>query len=192
MMTTHYTPHNALKRITDVFLRATEKIDELYFRLPVEGKEDLEYRERVYCYELYHWMRCFWPDDMDYKITGELDKRAHPILTDPSLADSKPDFTIHKPGKRENLLVMEVKRPDPCKDQIEADLRKLTAFRGIAEYTAAYYLIYGDSAEKAKAFAAKCSKIAIEKGLGLIDLSKIELYSHAGPYTRAYRIQWPD
>ena len=38
-----------------VIQEATAAIDAMYFQLPVDGGDPV-YRERVYCYELYHQM----------------------------------------------------------------------------------------------------------------------------------------
>ena len=42
-------------------LRACRAIASDYMDLPVYGLEDPQYRERVYCYELYHQLRAFMP-----------------------------------------------------------------------------------------------------------------------------------
>lgn len=68
-----------MEQLTDILEQSTTHIDGLYMRLPVDGGEG-QYRERVYCYELYHQMRSRWPSPCDYSLNGEVDKRGHPII----------------------------------------------------------------------------------------------------------------
>lgn len=58
---------------------ATTHIGDIYFQLPVAGLEDAIYRERVYCYELYHWIRNGW-NGFDFSLGGEVDKTGHPLF----------------------------------------------------------------------------------------------------------------
>jgi hypothetical protein len=48
--------------------------DPRYFQLPISGKETPIFRERVYCYELYHQMRDVIDRAFLYKLDGEVDK----------------------------------------------------------------------------------------------------------------------
>jgi hypothetical protein len=179
----------SIELVTDTFLAATEAIEEIYFQVPVAGKENPVYRERVYCYELYHQMRCRWPD-IPQQITGEVDKTGHPWIYGTDLDQSKPDFTIHVPGKMgPNLLVMEVKCPDPNEGQIVRDLQKLTAFSRLADYPFAYYLVYGLDGEAAKKFATLCRRLEAEDKR--IELNRINFFHHPAPKTGALRIEWP-
>ena len=87
-------------------MKAIQNIDAHYFKLPVAENGELIYRERVYCYELYHQLRLLLGDDFPYKLHGEVDKANHPIIKD----EKKPDFIIHVPGEmKQNLVVIEVK-----------------------------------------------------------------------------------
>jgi hypothetical protein len=62
---------------------ATQLVDAEYFLLPVAdqngGEPIIQYRERVYSYELYHQLRVKWPH-WDYSLGGEVDKRKHPVI----------------------------------------------------------------------------------------------------------------
>ena len=49
-----------MKQLTRILEEATASIASAYFRLPIDGGGPV-YRERVYCYELYHQMRLRWP-----------------------------------------------------------------------------------------------------------------------------------
>mgnify|MGYP006906724169 CR=1 FL=1 len=63
-------------KLIGIIREAVKQITDEYFQLPVCGSDSL-YRERVYCYELYHQMRCIW-DDFPFSLGGEVDKAGHP------------------------------------------------------------------------------------------------------------------
>ena len=125
-------------------IKAGTKIDSHYFKLPVAGAEKPIFRERVYCYELYHQLRCILGDDFPYKLDGEVDKATHPILK----GAKKPDFIVHVPGTMDrNLAVIEVKSVDANSNEIKNDLEKLKGFLDTA-YNRAIMLIFGDDSSK--------------------------------------------
>ena len=43
-----------------ILREAAARIEPEWFELPIMGGNSVN-RERVYCYELYHQMRCLWP-----------------------------------------------------------------------------------------------------------------------------------
>jgi hypothetical protein len=136
----------ALSLVTDWLLCASAQIGPEYFQLPVAGKEEPEYRERVYCYELYHRWRMHWPDGFAFTLSGEIDKNKHPIIR----GQPKPDFLVHIPGQMTNLLIVEVKPANGDRADMVGDLKKLTRFRRDlvapdqpGNYFAAYFWIYG-------------------------------------------------
>ena len=67
-----------IDRFRELLSHATESVGRNYFMLPVAdatgGEPLIQYRERVYAYELYHRLRCIWPY-WPYSLGGELDKR---------------------------------------------------------------------------------------------------------------------
>nr|WP_298724321.1 hypothetical protein [uncultured Steroidobacter sp.] len=63
-----------MHRFEAILQAATAAIDADYFLLPVSGRENPMYRERVYCYELYHQIRKYWAEDTRYTLAGEVDK----------------------------------------------------------------------------------------------------------------------
>lgn len=75
---------------------ATERVGEQYFLLPVADQDGgapiIQYRERVYSYELYHQLRLAWPT-WGYSLGGEVDKRNHPVIHGPDLDNAKPGAT---------------------------------------------------------------------------------------------------
>jgi len=125
---------------------AVRRIDRHYFQLDVADSKNPIYRERVYCYELYHQLRCILGNSFQYKLDGEIDKRAHPII-EPELGAKKPDFIVHMPGEMDrNLVIMEVKSVN-VKDKINKlrkDLKTLKGFLDKAGYYRAIMLIYGN------------------------------------------------
>jgi hypothetical protein len=131
---------NNLELVTEWLCHAACEVGPNYFQLPVAGQEEPEYRERVYCYELYHRWRSRWPNDFPFSLGGEIDKTGHPLIR----GNHKPVFLVHVPGQMTNLLVMEVKPANAGTAQLVNDLKKLTRFRRApANYEAAYLLIYG-------------------------------------------------
>ena len=103
-----------------LLVAATDKIHRTYFHLPIDGSNLPIYRERVYCYELYHQLRTIWPDDYPFSLGGEVDKSGHPLFRDhPKLRDAKPDLLVHQPGNMDgNLVVLEVKPVNASHDKI--------------------------------------------------------------------------
>jgi len=150
---------------------ATECIGKNYFQLPIDGQDVPIYRERVYCYELYHQMRLAWPEDSEFELSGEVDKSGHPLIRGNNLDRVKPDLLIHIPGNMGgNHTVIEVKPINCSRAGISKDLSTLTAFRRYAEYKRAVYLFYGDGdlsdiIEKAKEIEFGDRENRIELGL---------------------------
>jgi len=124
-------------------MKAMQNINSHYFQLHFACNAELKYRERVYCYELYHQLRLLLGDDFPYKLDGELDKKSHICYPN----GEKPDFVVHIPGKMEqNLVVIEVK-PVTVKDHIKElgkDFDKLKMFISEPKYYRAIMLIYGN------------------------------------------------
>lgn len=94
----------------DVLISSTDKIQDKYFKLPVAYK-DYVYRERAYCYELYHQLRQLLPSNFPYTLSGEINKAGHPLIA-PYCGQIIPDFLVHNPGQMgpdDNLVILEVK-----------------------------------------------------------------------------------
>lgn len=128
----------------DGFMKAGELIDKHYFKIDVTGAEEAVFRERVYCYELYHHLRNVLGDNFPYKLDGELDKINHPIIYD-KIGAKKPDFVVHIPGDMaRNLVVIEVKPISTRIDRFRDDLNTLQLFLSKAKYYRAIMIIYGD------------------------------------------------
>lgn len=99
-----------MEQLTQILQDATAAIGAEYFLLPIHGAGPV-YRERVYCYELYHQMRLRWPPACIYRLNGEVDKMDHPYFQDGG--EPKPDLLVHEPGHGNNYAVIEVKSATP-------------------------------------------------------------------------------
>ena len=121
---------------------ASRRIEAEYFQLPV-ADADAVYRERVYCYELYHQLRTVW-GQFPFSLGGEIDKSGHPHFRRGPYANAKPDFLIHVPGGMDrNLACLEVKPLARPTVEFTSDLQKLTWFCRNANYYRGIFLIYG-------------------------------------------------
>ncbi|MEZ5417441.1 MAG: hypothetical protein R2708_08860 [Vicinamibacterales bacterium] len=114
-----------LDAVTAALFDAATAVPADYAMLPVAKRESPIYRERVYCYELYHQWRMRWRDQWPYSLSGEIDKAGHPIVR----PNTKPDFLVHDPGTMRNLLALEVKPANTSIKKALKDLRTLTYLR---------------------------------------------------------------
>lgn len=162
-----------MQELTTMLGEATARIEHLYFHVELDGGDPV-YRERVYCYELYHQLRCLWPSNTPFRLNGELDKAAHPILRQLGADHAKPDLLVHQPGHMAgNNTIIEVKSTKAAKDGIAKDLETLALFRTTVGYQRAIYLLYGYEVER---LAERVASAIKER-----DLPPIELWVHAAP-----------
>lgn len=163
-----------MQQFTDLLREATSRIELQYFQVELDGGDPI-YRERVYCYELYHQLRCLWPSDCEYSLNGELDKAAHPILRALGADYAKPDLLVHSPGHMSgNNTIIEVKSSRATSAGIKKDLQTLALFREKVGYQRAIYLLFGFDAETA---AQRVQRAAKQLG----PLPPIELWLHSAP-----------
>ena len=166
----------------EILSKATAAIESRYFQLPVQGKEQPIYRERVYCYELYHQMRKNWPDTQ-YVLNGEVDKNGHRIIQGNGLSKTKPDFLVHTPGDMAgNFCIIEVKPVNAKANGIEKDLKTLTAYLHHGGYQHGVLLFYGHA--DPNRLIQKIQRIA-KKFTRKIDLTRIVVLHHAVIASRA-------
>lgn len=167
---------------------ATGRIASIYFQLPVAELEDAIYRERVYCYELYHQLRLDW-NDFDFSLGGEVDKAGHPIFRSGPYAHAKPDLLVHRPGDMEcNLACVEVK---PCvrpAGELREDLKKLTWFCRNARYYRGMFLVYGVEKNETQDLGLLNAKLRTAADDPEIDLGCISLMHHARVGEQAARV----
>ena len=134
------------ERLQTMLQNATARISYEYFHLPVADADPV-YRERVYCYELYHQLRCIW-NDFPFSLGGEIDKAGHPHFQDGPYARAKPDLLVHTPsGMDENLAAVEIKPASVDVGGILGDLRKLTWLCLNAGYYGGIFILYGEAGE---------------------------------------------
>jgi hypothetical protein len=60
-----------MRALEELLTAASVRIGPEYFQLPV-ADADAVYRKRVYCYELYHQLRCL-PEGFPFSLGGEID-----------------------------------------------------------------------------------------------------------------------
>ena len=83
-----------------------------------------------------------------YSLSGEIDKKGHPLIRGNHLDNVKPDLAVHVPGDMtRNLCVIEVKPISAGTKYIADDLRKLSEFCRKGRYYSASFLLYGMRAE---------------------------------------------
>jgi len=154
-------------------LKATAAIEPGYFQTRIDGGASV-YRERVYCYELYHQMRTLWPRDVPFVLNGEVDKVAHPLLAQLGADSAKPDFLVHLPGRMEgNFAIIEVKSANAVTAGMRKDLSMLKRFVERVGYRDALYLIFGNA--DTRGLLRSLERAA--DGLG--DLPPIAIWHHA-------------
>jgi hypothetical protein len=164
---------------SNILTIATSKVARDYFSLNVYKQESV-YRERVYCYELYHQMRLLWPPESRFFLNGEVDKMGHHYLKAAGLKGLKPDFLVHIPGDwGGNHIVMEVKPSTVKKVGLAKDLKSLDDFVQKGDYGRAILLLFGtpnkSSSEEAIKLCAKDVKIE----------TTIEVWQHSKPSEEA-------
>ena len=162
----------------DHFKEAIKLIDEDYINISVYELPDKIYRERVYCYELYHQLRNLLGDN-EYILDGELDKKAHPIISS-AIGGKIPDFVIHKRGNMDlNLVIVEVKsinNLEKKRSNLNTDLEKIKDFIEEADYQKGIMLIYSNGTDQ---LTEEIIKIYREKTRGFSN--KLLLIWHPGP-----------
>lgn len=160
-----------MEQLDQIIADATAAIEPVYFRLPI-AQGDPIFRERVYTYELYHQMRCRWPGDTPFVLSGEVDKQGHEIIRSLGARAAAPDLLVHGPGNMGyNHAIIEVKPTRAARDGIEKDLLTLSQFRDLVGYERAIYLIFGSPFRPARAENVAASM----GGAG----AQIELWHHA-------------
>ncbi|CAJ1900547.1 hypothetical protein [Aeromonas jandaei] len=162
---------------------SVSRISAEYFQLEVNGSNTVIFRERVYCYELYHQLRNCWPNETNWKICGEIDKRGHPVLRD---SDESPDFLVHVPGEPANFAIVEVKPADFDRQKLIKDFRTIVKFMqsNHAGYERGICLIYGDKPRLIRNITNAVTQF-VQDGH---DASNIEIWHHPSVGARARHI----
>ncbi|MDR7307942.1 hypothetical protein [Rhodoferax saidenbachensis] len=167
-----------MNELNDLLGAATSAVEHIYFQLPIAGQAPA-YRERVYCYELYHQLRLRWPQGCPFKLNGEVDKAGHKLLRQVEADKYKPDLLVHIPGDMSgNFAAIEVKPCTASLNAIRKDLRSLALFSNSVGYQRAIYLVYGNETARA---VKRIQRAMTEIG----GTEKIELWLHPGAYIPA-------
>ena len=176
-----------MEQLNHVIQAATAAIGDAYIFFPIDGGPAI-YRERVYCYELYHQMRKEWPPHCDYSLNGEVHKGGHPILGPRGFGNVMPDFLVHRPGPggmAHNHAIIEVKGPDVDDEDLENDLVKLNRFVTLAGYERAIYLFYASRADRDQYWIDRIGGDVDRLGL----IAPIELWLHRAAGNAAANVQ---
>jgi len=163
---------------------ATSKVGFDYFRLPIDGLPDGVFRERVYCYELYHQLRTLIPHSFGYSLGGEVDKSAHPVIKALGVRDTVPDLLVHRPGYMAgNLVIVEVKPTKRDTRAIQSDITKMSRFIETANYVKGAMLLYGPD-------EARVTDVAQNPGRSVVALDQMALLWHRSAGESARQIPW--
>lgn len=164
-----------MEQLNQVLSQATASIEQLYFQLPIDGSDPI-FRERVYCYELYHQLRRIWPPDSPFRLNGEVDKQGHARIQATGARVASPDLLVHIPGSMaDNHAIIEVKPSSARLDGVCKDIRTLSQYRSLVGYQRAVYLFYGQLPEQLIARAIEV--VTKEDG----PVAPIELWFHPHP-----------
>ncbi|MGY0390332.1 hypothetical protein ACWZJV_25460 [Nocardioides sp. WG-D5] len=133
MSMTELHPRAAAESFLDLLLETCSAVQSHWFLLPVAQEDRAPvYRERVYCYELYHQLRVRTEGHAvagspAYVLSGEIDKAGlHTVIAN---GTHKPDLVWHVPGEHLNAVVAEVKTTSKWdRGGVRKDLQTLAAF----------------------------------------------------------------
>src|SRR6267154_5706632 len=158
-----------MEEFTSILREATEALKPEYFLLPVDGGESV-FRERVYCYELYHQLRLRWPQHSPYFLNGKVDKQSHPYFQ--GTGRPKPDMLVHVPGTGDNYAALEVKSLQGASSavRVRKDINTLNLLKTYG-YRHTIYLIYSASSESAR----ECVNLS---GADPAEINSIDLWAH--------------
>lgn len=114
-----------------------------YFLIPRHSDTPAT-RERAYCYELYHQLRCSLANEFSYTLHGEIDKRGSRLFNQVFEGHTpNPDFVVHKPGTMDNLVIIEVKSSNCTIRQATDDINKISTFINELDYQHGIFLVFG-------------------------------------------------
>jgi len=151
---------NCINFVVEAYLKMKRSYENISFNTSVSIPK---YKERIFCYELYHQMRKIQESHnykfLDFvKIEGE---RVKNDLKIPKKLKKVPDFIAHKPGSNNNYLVMEVKKASSPKSGMENDLIKLKSFMDASlmlKYKYGIFFIFGREETSSKEKSTDSSK----------------------------------
>ncbi|HDX4351270.1 TPA: hypothetical protein ROG40_003811 [Klebsiella michiganensis] len=174
-----------MDELSNILEVATQNIGEDYFYLNrFRGSTTL--RERHYCYELYHQMRCLWPDQNRYILSGEIDKNSHHYIKYLVGSFPIPDLLVHMPGTMNNEAIIEIKTTQLQYTGIVKDITNLSIFVERANYKRAIFMIFeNDFSEEKLDKIKEIFFIMHKKG---INVKPIEIWLHYNHGQKAQKI----
>ena len=126
------------------------EVDDKYYRLDTAVKNSTKFkdevkimiRERFFCYEFYHQMRCYDKEhhilDNNIVLSAEISKNGHELIKNNKI----PDFIIHEPGSMgTNLVIIEVKAKIDEKG-IAKDFNTLSLFLSDCSYELGILILF--------------------------------------------------
>ena len=134
--------------LLEVIENAINLVEEPYYNLRTTYEPNGIVRERVFCYELYHRMRCILEERKATRLTlnGEVDKRGH--INFKRKDRKNPDFVFHMPGSMEgNTIVVEVKGKATSSylDACLKDFNTIVTFVSKYRYRVGVFILYNYS-----------------------------------------------
>lgn len=147
-----------IDEIEKLIKNALNKIDKNYYILETASKSHSKnqnkinevVRERFFCYEFYHQMRCCDKKiqllDNNIILSAEINKRSHEVIKSMKI----PDFIIHEPGNMDNnLLIMEVKGNVDI-NGIAKDFNTLSLFLNNYSYEIGIFVLFNHNLSELK------------------------------------------
>jgi hypothetical protein len=158
----------------DLIKQAIEAIGPEYYRVRTIYKPIGIPRERVFCYEFYHQLRCRMANDQRLTLHGEIDKRGHKDFR----VGHNPDFVLHVPETHTyNAIVIEVKGKLTNQSSINAakyDIEKLLLFVNQNNYQAGVFILFNhDLAELSNRIGTKLVELQANPGAEAIHILAI-------------------
>lgn len=157
-----------MKGYVDIIKSALDEVPQEYYKLYTTYSTEGIVRERIFCYELYHRIRCIQErqGNMSLIIHGEIDKRGHELFEREDQLN--PDFIFHIPGSMEsNKVVVEVKgriENSNYRQGVVGDFKTIIKFVDNYNYEIGIFIAYNYSLED---FKSKLSGILQKEFFGL-------------------------
>lgn len=136
-----------MKKYLNIIIEGLNRVEEPYYHIKTTYALSGIVRERAFCYELYHQIRCIQTErnEMKLSLNGEIDKRGH--LEFDKDDQKNPDFVFHIPGEMDdNTFVIEVK--GIINDDCIHDFQKLELFVCKYGYKMGIFILYNHTFEE--------------------------------------------
>ena len=129
---------------------AVKNVDLKYIdiRTKIDKPDYIKCYERIFCYELYHQIRCLQTKRNleDYVIWGEPLKSYFEHIENGKM----PDFLFHKPKTEDNLIIVEVKMVESLNSGVDDDFKKIENYLENNNYKIGVFICIGLSADETR------------------------------------------